>query len=167
MNIRWIRNRHRDGRSLSDDPSPKESEENQSLACLFRLVTEHLLQQSVGQQPVLFVTLLSSAFFPTAQHQEFTQGKKLFRYHNFSAKVVFQLSRLLSNLLSTFNKFISSYSASGMSCSQKCMHIYLHVHMYIYSPVATEITYVEIFQLQKRIPFHYLKHMGGKKTSFF
>lgn len=44
-----------------------------------------------------------------------------------------------------------------MSCSQNCMHIYLHVHMYIYSPVVTEITYVEIFQLQKRIPFPHLK----------
>lgn len=70
MNIRWIQNRHRDGRSLSDDPSPTESEETQSLACLFRLIAKHLLQQSVGLQPVLSVMLLNSAFFPAAQEQE-------------------------------------------------------------------------------------------------
>lgn len=44
-----------------------------------------------------------------------------------------------------------------MSCSQKCMHIYQHLYIYIYSPVVTEITNVEIFQLKKRICFPHLK----------
>lgn len=48
----------------------QQSEETQSLACLFRLIVEHLLHRSVGLQPVLFVMLLNSAFFPTAQEQE-------------------------------------------------------------------------------------------------
>lgn len=150
MNIRWIHNRHRDGRSLSDDPSPQ-SQKRLSLACFFRLIAEHLLQQSVGLQPVLFVMCSTVRFFLLLRNN------KLYRYHNISAKVVSQLSRLLSNLLSTFNKFISLIQCLRHELFTEA-HAYIPACAYLYLlPVVTEITYVEIFQLQKRIPFLHLK----------